>query len=81
MRLQVTLISSHVGGEIVHSPRRLGSDARLPRWFGDESNGVNAEALGKPSESSRSIHADNKVIFDVGSMDDQQFKSHLKKLR
>jgi hypothetical protein len=26
-------------GEIVHTPRRLGSEKQLPGWLGDESNG------------------------------------------
>ena len=68
-------------GEIVHTPRRFGSDKRLSGCLGDESNNIKTEDLVKTSESSANVHADNRVIFDVGSMDDTQFESLLKKIK
>lgn len=66
-------------GEIVHSPRRLGGQARLSEWTGDESSGIGQERI---EQSISSVHEvkGSSVVVDVGEMSDEQFQARLKKL-
>jgi len=62
-------------GEIVHSPRRLGGQARLPEWNGDESNGspLSVEAPKTDDKIGKQKGVTGPILVDVGSMSPAQF--------